>query len=400
MRDIDLVIQQTVRALLQLRGETAEQSLASQFVRRFEALDDAGLEIFFEFLLTELGPDRSLVDQAIEAYRGHPGQVELADLADACESDRLRLFRIINIAPGGISCLLRLRTELLARDATAPALQPIERDLRHLLRSWFNRGLLELRQLDWTTPAHILEKLIEYEAVHEINGWPDLQRRLAPDRRAFGFFHPLLPDEPIIFIEVALTHGMASSIQSVIDTEPQPVDEATDTAIFYSITNCQSGLSGVSFGSFLIKRVSAELSSQLPQLRSFATLSPIPGFAAWLAEQQPIDTEDRRAVEHACAHYLLYARRGDLPLDPVARFHLRNGARVERLNWHGDTSDKGRAESHTMLANYQYSGQDLEANHDALILDGVVMASAAVIEAAGTHPTSVVAVESPDDVAH
>ncbi len=400
MRDIDLVIQQTVRALLQLRGETAEQSLATQLVRRFEALDDEGIGTFFNFLLTELGPNTSLVDEAIEAYRRNRGQVELADLADAAESKRLRLFRTINTAPGGISCLLKLRTELLARRTGSPEFRPIERDLGHLLKSWFNRGFLELRLLDWTTPAHILEKLIEYEAVHEITGWPDLQRRLAPDRRTFGFFHPLLPNEPIIFIEVALTRGMASSIQSLLNTEPQPIDENTDTAIFYSITNCQRGLSGVSFGSFLIKQVSAVLSSELPQLESFATLSPIPGFAAWLEEQQPIDTNDRGAVERACANYLLYARRGDLPLDPVARFHLRNGARVERLNWHGDTSEKGQSESHTMLVNYRYSGQDLESNHDALVLDGVVMASAAVIESAGTHTTPAVAVESPDDVAH
>ena len=272
-----------------------------------------------------------------------------------------------------------------------PELRPVERDLTHILTSWFNRGFLELRQLDWTTPAHILEKLIEYEAVHEIQGWSDLQRRLAPDRRAFGFFHPALPDEPIIFVQVALTRGMASSIQRLLSSEPAPLDEDTDSAIFYSITNCQRGLAGISFGNFLIKRVTATLRAELPDLVTFATLSPIPGFAKWLADAQAngslaaIDPVDQNAMEAACAQYLVGARRGTLPLDPVARFHLRNGARVERLNWQGDTSDKGTRESHTLLVNYLYSGQDLEANHDALVLDGVVIASPTVVAAAGSH---------------
>lgn len=388
MRDLDLIIQQTTHALLRLRGETAELSLASQFVKRFAALDSDGIDRFFIFLLDELGPDAEAVGRAIDAYQTTGGQIALADLADAAESNRLHLFRRINVDPGGIVCLLSIRTELLARRKTMPELAPVERDLSHLLRSWFNRGFLELRKLDWETPAQILEKLIEYEAVHEIQGWPDLQRRLAPDRRAFGFFHPSLPNEPIIFVEVALTTGMASSIQSLLDSTPEPITERTDCAIFYSITNCQPGLRGISFGSFLIKRVTAELQSDLPQIEIFSTLSPAPGFAAWLehecAEGPPVDTGDRAAIEAACARYLLGARRNGLPMDPVARFHLRNGARVERLNWHGDISEKGQRESHTMLVNYLYSGQDLEANHDALVLDGVVIASPSVISLAGT----------------
>lgn len=374
---------QTTLALLRLRGEAAAASLATQLIRRFEALDTEGVDAYLTFLLAELGPDSSTVDAAIEAYRSEPSQDAIADIADATESPRLHLFRRVNTAPGGISCLLNLRAALLERRKTMPELRPVERDLQHLLRSWFNRGFLELRQLDWQTPAHVLEKLIEYEAVHEIQGWGDLRRRLAPDRRSFGFFHPSLPDEPIIFVEVALTHGMASSIQTLLTTEPTPIDDDTDTAIFYSITNCQRGLSGISFGSFLIKQVSAHLQNELPQLVTFATLSPIPGFARWLSEQDPIDVTNQSELEAACARYLLCARRKQLPLDPVARFHLRNGARLERLNWQGDTSDKGTAESHGMLVNYRYSGQDLEANHDALVLDGVVIANSTVIETAG-----------------
>lgn len=394
-REIDLVIAQTSHALLRLRGETAATSLATQLTRRFGALDAEGIDTYLTFLLSALGPDDALVDAAINSYKDEPSQDAIADLADATESPRLRLFRTVNTAPGGISCLLSMRAELLARRKTMPELRPVERDLQHLLRSWFNRGFLELRQLDWQTPAHILEKLIEFEAVHEIQGWGDLRRRLAPDRRSFGFFHPSLPDEPIIFVEVALTRGMASSIQTLLTTEPEPIDADTDTAIFYSITNCQQGLSGISFGSFLIKRVTAHLQNEIPQLVTFATLSPIPGFAKWLVEHGStngeVDVTDQSALTTACATYLLGAKRGQLPLDPVARFHLRNGARLERLNPEGDTSEKGHNESHGMLVNYRYSGQDLEANHDSLVLDGVVIAHPDVISVAGesVNPTTV-----------
>ena len=398
MRNIDDVIQQTSFALLRLRGETAAQSLALQLARRFDVLDDAGVDIYLHFLLDQLGPDTAKVNAAIDAYAADPTQNAIAELADATESPRLNLFRLLNTAPGGISCLLSMRAALLDRRKQMPELRPVERDLHHLLSSWFNRGFLQLRQLDWQTPAHILEKLIQYEAVHEIQGWPDLQRRLAPDRRSFGFFHPSLPDEPIIFVEVALTTGMASSIQTVLTTEPEDVSPDVDTAIFYSITNCQRGLAGISFGSFLIKQVSALLKSELPQLDTFATLSPIPGFARWLAEQEAVDVTNREELVAACAEYLLCERRGDLPLDPVARFHLRNGARVERLNFDGDTSEKGRRESHGMLVNYRYSGQDLEANHDALVLDGVVLAHPSVIAAAGDRIVSGCVAESPAEV--
>lgn len=378
------VIVQTTEALLRLRGETAAASLATQLVRRFESLDEQGVTTYLNYLLTDLGPDADALNTAIESYRTDPSQDAIADLADATESPRLRLFRTVNTAEGGISCLLAMRGALVDRRKTMPELRPVERDLRHLLSSWFNRGFLELRQLDWQTPAHVLEKLIEYEAVHEIQGWDDLRRRLAPDRRSFGFFHPSLPDEPIIFVEVALTEGMASSIQTLLTTEPEAVSPDIDTAIFYSITNCQRGLAGISFGSFLIKQVTKRLQTELDQLITFATLSPVPGFAAWLSEHEPsTNTSDQTELEAACARYLLCARRGPLPLDAVARFHLRNGARLERLNWQGDTSDKGMAESHGMLVNYRYSGQDLEANHDALVLDGVVVAHPLVIGAAG-----------------
>jgi len=383
MRAIDHVVIETIRALLRLRGETAAQALAIQLVKRIVDLDEAGHATLFQFLLDELGPDTKQVDAAIASYQASPSQSTVADLAEAAESERLRLFRLMNTAPGGISCLLGLRAALLSVRREQPEFEPIERDLAHLLRSWFNRGFLELRQLDWRTPAHVLEKLIQYEAVHEIHGWSDLQRRLAPDRRSFGFFHPSLPDEPIIFVEVALTEGMASSIQTVLNTPPVEIESAVDSAIFYSITNCQRGLSGISFGNFLIKHVTQRLQAELPQLSTFATLSPIPGFRKWADEQDQVDPTDPASLEAACAEFLLGARRRSLPADPVARFHLRNGARLERINIDGDTSDKGMSESYGVLVNYRYSGQDLEANHEALVIDGVVVASADVIATAG-----------------
>lgn len=402
MRAIDRVVQDTIRALLLLRGETAAQALATQLVRRLDELDDEGFDHLFRYLLDVHGADPIAIDTAIAAYTAEPSPETIADLADATESRRLELFRTINTAPGGIACLLRVRAKLREVIRETPEFSPIERDLRHLLESWFNRGFLALRQLDWETPAHILEKLIEYEAVHEIRGWDDLRRRLAPDRRSFGFFHPTLPDEPIIFVEVALTHGMAARIGDIID-QPQLDHGETvdfDTAIFYSITNCQTGLSGISFGNFLIKHVAMRLSEELPQLTTFATLSPIPGFRRWLeAHEIEVDPENQGELMATCARFLLNARRRGLPEDPVARFHLRNGARLERINWQGDMSEKGLRESHGLLVNYRYSDQDFDANRDALEIEGIVIASEAVIDSAGDATDKSMVGTSPTEVA-
>lgn len=381
---IDAVTASTARALLKMRGETASRALAELLVYRYVGLSAPQKITFFELLLNEFGAERSVVDAAIAAYQADASEATMVALAEASDSRRLPLFRAINTANGGIAMLLDMRTELLALRNERPDLAPVERDLKYLLSSWFNRGFLRLEQLDWTTPAHVLESLIKYEAVHEIRGWQDLRRRLAPDRRSFGFFHPALPDEPIIFVEVALTKGIAASIQNVIDAPPPdaPPDDV-DTAIFYSITNCQSGLRGISFGSFLIKQVSERLAAEDPALTTFSTLSPIPGFARWLDESHPaLDRSDELAMTQRCAEYLLTARRRTLPADPVARFHLRNGARVERINWAGDTSPKGQSESYGVLVNYLYSGQDLVGNHEALTLDGLVTTSVPVADQA------------------
>jgi malonyl-CoA decarboxylase len=278
-------------------------------------------------------------------------------------------------------------------------LLPVEADLFHVLSSWFNRGFITLERISWGSPGAVLERLIDYEAVHEIRGWDDLRRRLEADRRCFGFFHPAIAEEPLIFIEVALTHGLASSIQDLLDA-PSPVgdDEWTaDTATFYSITNCQVGLRGIQLGNFLIKQVVHELATEIPELRLFATLSPVPGFGRWLAAARASNQfstadqatlallEDRLWYEspqvadalrpillQACAHYLVDVKQGTHPADSVARFHLRNGARLERINWLGDTSINGFRQSQGVLVNYVYDEDQIAGNHEAYVHEGIV----------------------------
>ncbi len=270
----------------------------------------------------------------------------------------------------------------------------------YLLRAWFDRALLELRRIDWSTSAVVLEKLIEYEAVHQIQGWRDLRRRLQADRRCYGFFHPALPDEPVIFIEVALTTGLSSQVQVLLDPESQVLDPgAADCAVFYSITNCHEGLRGVSFGNLLINHVAEHLRRELPRLKTFATLSPIPGFGQWLVDaaardgqtglaqlvadlQQPNWSRDgasRSRVEPAlmplCAHYLLHETLGRQPVDPVTRFHLGNGARLERINWLGDTSPAGLRRSFGITANYVYALSQVERNREAYSRGFTIIAS-------------------------
>jgi malonyl-CoA decarboxylase len=289
------------------------------------------------------------------------------------------------MATGATVALVAMRRRLLATLDARPERAGIDADLVHLFRSWFNRGFLVLQRIDWHTPAVILERLIEYEAVHQIQGWRDLRRRLEADRRCYAFFHPALPDEPLIFIEVALARGMSAQVQPLLDPA-SPVDDPAraDAAIFYSITNCQEGLRGVSFGNFLIKQVVEDLGREFPRLRTFATLSPIPGFRAWLtgadSRWTSIDVSNaspatRRELTLLAARYLMQAKRHNEPLDPVARFHLANGARLERLNWMGDASPAGLQRSFGLMANYAYRLADVEKNHEAYAAQFRVMAS-------------------------
>ena len=385
------------QALFSERGEVSGARIAADALVSYQGLSEAAREQFFGRLIAEYPPDAAEVARAIDAYCSDPSPQHLSALHEAAEPRRQELFRRLNVAPGGTRVLVQMRTHLLRTLDRHPERSPIDADLVHLFRSWFNRGFLVLQRVDWRTSALILERLIEYEAVHQIQGWDDLRRRLESDRRCYAFFHPALPDEPLIFIEAALTATVAGQVQPLIDPM-SPVEDpaAARCAMFYSITNCQEGLRGVSFGNFLIKQVVADLSGEFPRLRTFATLSPIPGFRAWLAEEpammssglksalpdiqharelSPAPPEVKDEITRLCAYYLLRAKRGQAPLDPVARFHLANGARLERLNWLGDMSNSGVRLSLGMTANYVYRIADVEENHEAYAKNFQVVAS-------------------------
>ncbi len=394
------VLQDTCRALIRVRSEATTASLASLAVRRYATLAAPERDAFFHFLLTEFSPDPSRIEQAISTYGDDPGPKTAQHLADAAEAPRRELFRQMNTAPGGTACILTMRADCIVARRGHSDLGPVEHDLAAALTSWFNRGFLQLEHIDWETPASVLEKLIEYEAVHEIRGWDDLRRRLETDRRCFGFFHPSLPGEPLIFVEVALTVGLQTSIQAVIDAPPptEAALEKTDTAIFYSITNCQPGLQGIPLGSFLLKQVTDELAATVPGIDTFSTLSPVPGYVEWVRSTggwlEPavaaivtsgppmIDPSLEAAVLGSCARYLVHAKRRHLPLDPVARFHLRNGAHLEQINFRGDTSAKGIGESYGVLVNYVYDLDDLSDNHEAFMNEHRVVHSKRVAQLA------------------
>jgi malonyl-CoA decarboxylase len=391
-------------ALLSERGEVSGARLAREAVEAYQELDGAALHAFFDLLADEFSPDPDTVNERAELYRKEPTQYNLTRLSRAVEAPRQQLFRRLNMAPGGTAVLLEMRRLILKELRGKPHWIGIESDLSHLFNSWFNLGFLVLQRIDWNTSARILEKLIQYEAVHRIAGWRDLRRRLQNDRRCYAFFHPALPDEPLIFIEIALTRGMSARVQALIDPD-SPVGDpgAANCAIFYSITNCQQGLRGISFGNLLIKQVAEDLGRQFPRIGTFATLSPVPGFRAWLTglaetlrgkpgeaelaellarlerpewhEDQEIAAATQRDLIRLCAYYLLHAKHGQEPLDSVARFHLGNGARLERLNWLGDTSPAGMSRSAGLMVNYVYRLDDVERNHEAYARDHRVIAA-------------------------
>ena len=363
----------------------------------YQSLDETSRDGFFDLLVHEFSPDSQRVGRAGDAYRTNPSPEHLAQLQASVESPREELFQRLNLAPGGTGILVELRARLLRMLDLNPHWEPVVADLERLLIAWFNRGFLELRRIDWRTSALVLEKLIRYEAVHEIQGWHDLHRRLEADRRCYAFFHPALPDEPIIFIEAALTRGMSDKVQPLLDPgSPVLPSESADYAMFYSITNCQEGLRGVPFGSFLIKQVVEDLGRELPRIRKFATVSPVPGFREWLAanpeltalhtkleqprwwENKELSEELRQELVPLCARYLLLAKQGREPLDPVARFHLRNGARLERINWLGDISAAGMQRSAGMMVNYFYRFADLERNHETYTRDYQIVATSEI----------------------
>jgi len=395
--------------LLSGRGEASGVARAREILARYSELTIGPRIAFVEALSQRFGPDRARMEAAIAAWRDKPSDETVAEVHAASEPRRQELFRRLNLAPGGTAALVRMREQLMDVLAHRNDLIAVDDDFVHLFSSWFNRGFLVLRRIDWSTPAIILDKIIRYEAVHEISDWQDLRRRIEPpDRHCYAFFHPAMVDEPLIFVEVALTREIPNAIAPILSPAREVMEsEKMRTATFYSISNCQRGLAGVSFGNFLIKQVVEEISRVLPKLSTFVTLSPVPSFTTWLARERAQESSialsktDKATLAaldtpgwwrnaeaaarlqdpllRAAAWYFLRARdRRGFPADAVARFHLGNGARLERINWLADTSDKAMAQAHGLMVNYQYDLDDIEKNHEAYAEGRAVVASGAV----------------------
>ncbi len=408
------------RHLLSERGEASQTALAEEIINAYRAMNAGQRPQFFEMLSHDFAPDQTTLLRAVSDYQHSPGPSTLAALSAAVESPRQELFRRINTAPRGTETLIALR-EHLSNSKNSGDFAVIDFDLKHLFRSWFNRGFLHLERISWQTSALILEKLIGYESVHEINGWPDLRRRLEEDRRCFAFFHPALVEDPIIFVEVALSKGLTGDLEPLLDIQaPVLASETADTAIFYSINNCLRGLRGVPFGNFLIKQVVSELANELPNIQVYSTLSPLPQFSRALRDQRNEDgfthyrilrllADDSRnltqaarrrdpvealfqLLEEPLAHrnvlakplerlalaYLTQVREGGKLYDPVATFHLSNGARLERINSFGNLRSYGLKASFGVTANYRYLPAELEENHERFVRGEIQVANGLV----------------------
>lgn len=425
--DLDKVRARMRECLEGKGGEVSTRARAAELGRLYLGLDGDGRKRFLKLLAEEFDVDQGAAAAAasalIQAKDDKARAKAKRELRAALNAPRMKLLTQFNALPEGVKFLVDLRAELLRFSREDRSLAGLEADLKELLAAWFDIGFLELKRITWESPAALLEKLSVYEAVHQVRSWTDLKNRLDSDRRCFAFFHPRMPSEPLIFVEVAMVTGMAADVQALLDVKAPVNDPRTaDTAIFYSISNAQKGLAGISFGGFLIKRVVDQLSAEFPRLKTFATLSPIPGFCAWLEQEFAagvpgvLGKQERKVLATAlgqgnaskgdikqimadpawtkkpevaaaleaplkrlCARYLAEAKREDgKALDPVANFHLGNGARVERLNWLGDISKKGLKQSAGMMVNYQYRLSDIEENHEAYEGEGKVATSSAV----------------------
>jgi len=417
-------LREQLRACLDGRGgEVAARARAADLGRTYLSLNADGRERFLRLAAAEFDYDHDAAAAScrrfLEASTEREREAAAAAVREALEAPRVRLLTQFNALPEGVKFLVDLRSELMVLARGDRMLGALERDLKGLLRSWFDIGFLELKRITWNSPAALLEKLTAYEAVHEIRSWADLKNRLEADRRCFAFFHPRMPDEPLIFVEVALVKGLSQNIHALLD-ENAPVGDlrTADTAIFYSISNCQRGLAGISFGNFLIKRVADDLAAELPHLKTFATLSPVPGFRAWLDPRLEADEAAvllpaeataiaelpgrpgglgailadpewyrdgvvaqalRGPLQRLCARYLLVEKGGNgRALDPVEHFHLSNGARIERLNWLADLSEKGLQQSAGMMVNYLYRLDNVEASHEAYSGEGRISAATTI----------------------
>jgi len=394
-----------------LGGEVSARGRAARLAETYLRLNDEGRQRFLKLIALEFGPDPKKVEKAHAAYQKAVGTADQwkaeAALRGAMRSSRIRILTQFNAIPQGVKFLVDLRADLLRYLEQDKELAVLDRELESRLSAWFDVGFLELQRITWQSPAALLEKLIEYEAVHEIRSWADLKNRLDSDRRLYAFFHPRMPAEPLIFVEVALTDHLADNVQALLD-EHAPVfdNRKADTAIFYSISNTQVGLRGVSFGNFLLKRVIDDLQRDFPKLAHFATLSPMPGLASWVRKNPAVlgeagielSLEDlstgawsadkkqvralREPLSRLAARYLASAKQGGgesgPPADPVSRFHLGNGARIERLNYLADTSARGQKQSYGLMVNYLYDPDTIEANVEAFSRSGEIAAAAAI----------------------
>ena len=396
------------KALLTHRGDASGLALAQEIMSAYASLSREDRNDFFGFLSEEFAIQPAAILDAADTYRRELSYDALSQLRGALESPLRTLFGRINMVPGGTRAMVKMREDLLEILGQRPDLRPLDDDLRQLLGTWFNRGFLMLARIDWGSPARVLERIIEYEAVHEINGWDDLRNRLQDDRRCFAFFHLAIEDDPLIFLQVALTHGITTAIDPLLAIDRTLEDpNDTDTAVFYSISTCHKGLHGISFGHFLIKQVVEELRREFENIKQYATLSPVPGFRHWVetasegglppviaehlesARALPSESDYGGECEllepvsemltQLAAYYLLEAKRGDgQPVDSVARFHLANGASIGGINWGADGSDAGLERSFGIMVNYVYALSDIERNHEAYFQEGRVIASSGV----------------------
>ena len=379
-------INKAVDSVMSTSGEVSSLVFAEHLLNLIEDLDDNGLKKFLKDLLKNYDINTKVLLKDVKNYSSNKNTENFEKIRISSEPGWIELFRRLNSSSNGTYRLVKLRERI--RSLNDEDLKTFDLRLLKLFKYWFNPSFLVLEKIDWETPANILEKIIEYEAVHEINSWDDLRARLAPvDRQCFAFFHPLIPNDPLIFVEVALTTGIPKSIQKIINLDRQEIEiEDANTAIFYSISNCHNGLLGISFGNFLIKQVASNLKRELPDLNQFTTFSPLPGFMKWMEEYSPISFE--RCTDRNCSEdeltknaikYLTHSVRDDgMPNDPVSRFHIGNGASLERINLNADTSEKGMTESYGVMANYLYDLDVVEENHEIFFKNKVVPVSSEI----------------------
>jgi malonyl-CoA decarboxylase len=376
-------INKAVESVMSTSGEVSSIVYAEHLLNLIEKQDDKSLIKFLKNLLLNYDIDTKKLLKDVKIYSSEKNEQNLKKIRSSSEPKWIELFRRLNSTTNGTFRLVKLRERI--RSLKEPDLKTFDSGLLNLFKYWFNPSFLVLEKIDWETPANILEKIIEYEAVHEINSWDDLRARLAPsDRQCFAFFHPLIPNDPLIFVEVALCEDIPESIEEIIKIDRTEIDiEDANTAIFYSISNCHNGLLGISFGNFLIKKVAKKLKRELPELNQFQTLSPLPGLMKWMEEYAPITYE--RCSDKNCSNdelmkqtvrYLTESNRSDgMPNDPVARFHIGNGASLERVNLNADVSSKGLSQSYGIMANYLYDLDVVEENHELFFKNKIVQTS-------------------------